>query len=147
LDVLVHAGNVVDSVQALGNPGLVGHHCDWDAGPVEPGNRLRRPFDELHPADRAHISVVDDYRAVTIKKDARLQWRARWRAHRSAPSRERRAGVNPARAHRSPRTHVAKIGHWRLHHVTSLVRSPAICAAHKSVQPAAVIRRTPQRAA
>ena len=44
-------------------------------------------------------------------------------------------------------THVAKIGHWRLHHVTSLVRSPAICAAHKSVQPVAVIRRNRKSAA
>jgi len=29
------------------------------------------------------------------------------------------AGVNPARARR-PRSHVAKIGRWGLHHVTSL---------------------------
>ena len=146
-DVLVHTSHVIDPVQAPCDPGLVGHHRDWDAGPVEPGNRLRRPFDELDPVDRAHVSVVDDYRAVTIKKDARPQWRAWWRAHRSAPSDGRRAGVNPARARRSARTHAAKIGHWRLHHVTSLVRSPAICAAHKSVQPVTVIRRTLQKCA
>ena len=65
-DVLVHASNVVDPVQAPGDPGLVGHHCDWDVSPVEPGNRFRRPRDELHPVNRAHVSVIDDNRAVTI---------------------------------------------------------------------------------
>jgi len=46
--------------------------------------------------------------------------------------------MNSAGARRSLRIHVAKIGHWRLHHVTSLVRSPAIFAAHKIIQPVAV---------
>ena len=53
--------------------------------------------------------------------------------------------VQVLRARRSPHSHVAKIGHWGLHHVTSLVRSPAVCAAHKSVQLVTVIRRTPQK--
>ena len=144
-DVLVHTSNVVDPVQAPRDPGLVGHHCDWDAGPIEPGNRLRRPFDELDPVDRADVSVVNDYRAVAIKKDAGPQMRARWRTsicsvRRATCRREPRQGApqppDPRRQDRplepSPR------------HLTWFARA-GDRPGHKSVQPAAVIRRTLQR--
>ncbi len=41
-DVPVHLGDVVDPVQATGDPGLVGHDRDRDAGPVEPGDGFGR---------------------------------------------------------------------------------------------------------
>ena len=56
-------------VQPPRDPGLVRDHRDRDAGPVEPGDRLRRPFDELDPVDRPDVSVVDDDRAVAIEQD------------------------------------------------------------------------------
>jgi hypothetical protein len=118
-DVLVHTSNVVDPVQASCDPGLVSHHCNWDAGPIEPGNRTRCPFDELDSVDRADVSVVDDYRAVAIKEDARPQMRASLVVHQPAPSGEQRVDVKLARARRRSRTHVAKTGHWSLYHVTS----------------------------
>jgi hypothetical protein len=82
-DVLVHDGNVVDPVQAPCDPGLVGHDCDRDADPVEPGNRAWRPFDEIDSVDGTDVSVVSNYRAVAIKEDARPQVRALWVAHRT----------------------------------------------------------------
>ena len=145
-DVLVHTGNVVDPVQASCDPSLVCHHCNWDAGPIEPGNRTRCPFDELNSVDRADVSVVNDYRAVAIKEDAGPQMRALLGVHQPAPSGEQRVGVSFARARRSGRTRVAKTGHWSLYHVTSsgsLAQGPA--PGHKSVQPLSVIRRTLQR--
>ena len=42
-DVPVHPGDVVDAVEAPGDPRLVGHHRDRQAGPVERGDRLRAP--------------------------------------------------------------------------------------------------------
>ncbi len=70
-DVLVHPDNVVDPVQAPRDPGLVGQHRNWDTSPIEFGDRLWCPFDELHPVDRADVSVINDYRAVAIEKDPR----------------------------------------------------------------------------
>jgi hypothetical protein len=118
-DMLVHTSNVVDPVQASCHPGLVGHHGNREAGLIEAGNRARCPFDELDPVDRAHVSVVNDYRAVAIKEDAGPQRLALPGARQPAPSGPRRVGVNLARARRSSRTHVAKTGHRSLCHVTS----------------------------
>ena len=73
-DVLVHLGDVVDPVPAARDPGLVGDDGDGDAGPVERGDGIRRPVDELDAVDRAHVPVVDDYRAVAIKQNARPYW-------------------------------------------------------------------------
>jgi hypothetical protein len=118
-DVLVHTSNVVEPVQATRDTGLVGHHRNWDASSIEPGNRLRCPFDELDPVDRADVSVVNDYRAVAIEEDTGPQMRALLGEHQPAPSGEQRVGANLTRARRSSRTHVAKTGHWNLYHVTS----------------------------
>ncbi len=73
-DVLVYLDDIVDPVAAARDPGLVGDDGDGDAGPVERGDGLRRPVDELNAVDRAHVPVVDDYRAVAIKQDARPHW-------------------------------------------------------------------------
>src|SRR5689334_15346535 len=101
LNVLVHTRNVVDPIQASCDPGLVGHYPNGDAGPIEPGNRIRCPFGELDPIDRAHVTVVDDYRAVAIKKDARPRRRALSGVHQPAPPGKQRAGVTLARARRT----------------------------------------------
>jgi hypothetical protein len=111
LDVLVHTSNVVYPVQASCDPGLVGHHRNWDAGPVESGNRTRCPFDKLDSVDRADVSVVNDYRAVAIKEDAGSQMCTLSAVHQPAPSGGQRVGVNLAKARRSSRTHMAKTGH------------------------------------
>ncbi len=71
IDVLVHPAYVVDPVQAPRDAGLVREHRDGDVGPVELGDRIRRPFDELDAVDGAHVSVVDDDRAVAIEQDSR----------------------------------------------------------------------------
>jgi hypothetical protein len=101
LDVLVHTSNVVDPVQASCDPGLIGHYGNGDADPIEPGNRIRGPFDELDSVDRAHVSVVNDYRAVAIKEDAGPQMRVLSAVHQPAPSGKQRVGVNLGEARRS----------------------------------------------
>ena len=70
-DVGVHPRDVLEAVEAPRDPRLVRHHGDRQAGLVEPGDRLRRPGNELDPVNRADIPVVNDDRAVTIEEDSR----------------------------------------------------------------------------
>ena len=67
-----------------------------NAGPVEPGDRLRRPVDELDAVDRADVSVINDDRAVAIEKDARPRARTH-SGRRHVPAAERRAQASLAR--------------------------------------------------
>src|ERR1700683_1415083 len=118
-DVLVHTSNVVDPVQASCHPGLVGHYRDRNAGPIESGDRIRCPFDELDSVDRTDVPVVNDYRAVAIKKDAGPQMLALLGVHQPAPSGEQRVGVNMAGVQHTSRTHVTATCQQSLYHVTS----------------------------
>ena len=68
-DVLVHPGDIIDAVESPRDPGLVRHHGNRDAGPVEPGDGLGRTLDELHAVNRADVAMVNDDRAVAIEKD------------------------------------------------------------------------------
>ena len=92
-DVLMDTSNVVDPVKTPCDPSLVGHHRNREAGPIEPGNRLCCPFDELDSVDRADVPVVNDNGAVAVKED-----------------------TGPRR---SSRTHIPKTGHRSRYHVTS----------------------------
>jgi len=47
----MHLGDVVDPVPASRHPSLVGYYCDGDARPVERGDGIRRPVDELDAVD------------------------------------------------------------------------------------------------
>jgi hypothetical protein len=69
-DVLMHPGDVIDSIQATRDPGLVRHDCHGDVGPVELGDRLGSPINELNAIDGAHISVINDDRAIAIEQDS-----------------------------------------------------------------------------
>jgi hypothetical protein len=71
-DVLMHSRDIVDSIQAARDPGLVRHDSNRDTGPIELGYRLRRPVDELDAVDGADVAVVNDDRAIAIEKDSWL---------------------------------------------------------------------------
>jgi hypothetical protein len=74
-DVLVHLSDVVNSIKPARDAALIRHHSDRDAGAVELGDRLRRPWDELDAVDRADVSMIDDDRPVAIEKDPRSRRR------------------------------------------------------------------------
>jgi len=75
-DVLMHPGDVVDSVQATRDPGLVRHDRNRDVGPVELGYCLRRALDELDTVYRTDVAMVNDDRAIAIEKDSWLRRRS-----------------------------------------------------------------------
>ena len=68
--VLVHPVNVLDAEVPARDAGLVGHHRDRDARPVERGDRLDGTVEELDTLDRPDVAGVDDDRAVTVEQDA-----------------------------------------------------------------------------
>jgi hypothetical protein len=82
-DVAVHVSRPVQTKAPPSDPGLIGQDRDGKASPIEPGDGLWSALNELDAIDGADVAMINDDRAIPIKKDAgsrsapvRFEWNA-----------------------------------------------------------------------